>query len=129
MNPESQQEQQNKSSGRKRKYSDEFRQQALERMKSCDNITALAKELGIRRKWLYAWRNHSSGEVPEAPPGSKSRRSEEDRAPDRIAQLERLVARQALEIDFFKGALQRVEEQRRKRESTSGAASTSKSSK
>jgi hypothetical protein len=41
--------------------------------------------------------------------------------------LEALVARQSLELDFFKGALQRIEEQRRKRDETSGAGSTSKS--
>jgi hypothetical protein len=46
-----------------------------------------------------------------------------------MAELERLVARQALELDFFKGALQRIEERRRKREQTSATASTSKSSK
>jgi hypothetical protein len=32
-----------------------------------------------------------------------------------------------LELDFFKGALQRIEEQRRKRDETSGPGSTSKS--
>ena len=52
-----------------------------------------------------------------------------ERERKRVADLERLVARQALEIDFFKGALQRVEERRRKREETSGTASTSKSGK
>lgn len=33
----------------------------------------------------------------------------------RIAELERLVARQVLELDFFKGALLRIQENRRKR--------------
>jgi hypothetical protein len=37
------------------------------------------------------------------------------------------VARQALELDFFKGALLRIEENRRKREPNSGRPSTSKS--
>jgi hypothetical protein len=37
------------------------------------------------------------------------------------------VARQALELDFFKGALLRIEENRRKRRQTSGKPSTSKS--
>ena len=45
----------------------------------------------------------------------------------RIAELERLVARQALELDFFKGALLRIEENRWKRGRTSGKPSTSKS--
>ena len=37
------------------------------------------------------------------------------------------MARQALELDFFKGALLRIEENRRKREQTFGKPSTSKS--
>ena len=113
--------------GTPRKYSAEFRQQALERMQNCDNVTALARELGIRRKWLYAWRDQALGRAPAPTPGVPAKPAGEDRERKRIAELERLVAKQALEIDFFKGALQRVEELRRKREQTSGAASTSKS--
>ena len=44
-----------------------------------------------------------------------------------MAELKRLVARQALELDFFKGALLRIEENRRKRGQNSGKPSTSKS--
>jgi len=57
------------------------------------------------------------------------REKAEERQRRRIAELERLVARQALELDFFKGALQRIEENRRKRGQTSGMPSTSKSGK
>lgn len=127
MNPESQQKQ--KKMGRPRKFSGEFRTQALERMKTCDNVTALARELGIRRKFLYHWRDQAMGRVPESGSSLKPKPHVEERERKRIAELERLVARQALEIDFFKGALQRVEELRRKREQTSGAASTSRSGK
>jgi transposase len=97
-------------------------------MKTCESIAGLARELGVRRKWLYKWRDQAQG--IETPPGSRPPKPmplEKDRK--RIAELEKLVARQALEIDFFKGALQRIEEQRRKREQTSGEASTSKSGK
>ena len=125
MNPESQQ----KKIGWPRKFSDEFRAQALERMKSCDNVTALAQELGIRRKFLYHWRDQAMGRVPESGASLKPKPHVEERECKRLAELERLVARQALEIDFFKSALQRVEELRRKREQTSGAASTSRSGK
>jgi transposase-like protein len=130
VNPKSQQEQeQKKRRGPPRKYSVEFRQQALERLKSSANVTALARELGIRRKWLYAWRDQANGRVPEPRSSSQPKPSTEDRERRRMAELERLVARQALELDFFKGALQRIEERRRKREQTSATASTSKSSK
>ena len=127
MNPESQQKQ--KKSGPRRKYSDEFRQRALERMETCDNVTGLARELGIRRKWLYKWRDKALGRVRGPRAIAPAKPAVEERERKRVADLERLVARQALEIDFFKGALQRVEERRRKREETSGTASTSKSGK
>ena len=48
---------------------------------------------------------------------------------DQIAQLERKIGQQALEIDFLKGALQHLEEQRLLRALHTGAASTSKSTK
>jgi transposase len=104
-----------------RKYSAEFRQQALARLKECDNVAALARELGIRRKWLYKWREDADKAQKQ------DRREQAAAARKKVADLERLVTRQALEIDFFRGALQRIEERRRKRDETSGPASTSKS--
>jgi transposase-like protein len=41
------------------KYSPEFRAQALERLKSCDNVSRLARELKIPRRWLYLWRDRA----------------------------------------------------------------------
>jgi hypothetical protein len=52
---------------------------------------------------------------------------ERERLRKRIAELEQLVGRQAAEIDFFEGALRRIEERRRKSDDNGGAASTSKS--
>jgi len=55
--------------------------------------------------------------------GSGNKRAEETR----VAELERKVGRQALEIDFLKRALQHVEEQRLLRALNNGAPSTSRS--
>ena len=44
-----------------------------------------------------------------------------------MAQLERKVGRQAMEIDFLKGCLQRIEQQRKLRASTGKPLSTTKS--
>ncbi len=44
-----------------------------------------------------------------------------------VAELERKIGQQALEIDFLKRALQRVEEQRQLRALAGGARSTNKS--
>jgi transposase-like protein len=36
-------------------YTDEFKRNALERMKLADNIGQLARELGVARPLLYQW--------------------------------------------------------------------------
>jgi transposase-like protein len=106
-----------------RKYSPEFRRDALEKMKTCANVTQLARELGIRRKWLYQWKDDASGSQPALPTEADSKGER------KVKELEALVARQSLELDFFKGAFERIEERRRKRDETSGPGSTSKSAK
>jgi transposase-like protein len=113
--------------GRPRKYDEDFRQTALERMKACQDVSALALELGINRTHLYRWRNEALGRKPEPQSEIWLKEKADARQGRRIAELERLVARQALELDFFKGALLHIEENRRKREQTSGKPSTSKS--
>ena len=113
--------------GRPRKYDEEFRRAALERMKSSEDVGALARDLGVNRSQIYRWRNEALGRKPMPRPDSWLQEKSEERQRRRIAELERLVARQALEPDFFKGALLRIEENRRKREETSGRPSTSKS--
>ena len=127
MHPESQQNRHKKKIGRPRKYDEAFRQAALERMKAGQDVRALARELGVNYTQLYRWRNEALGRTPVPRPDSWLQEKSEERQRRRIADLERLVARQALELDFFKGALLRIEENRRKQEQTSGKPSTSKS--
>ena len=127
MPHESQHEQEKKKLGRPRKYDEAFRQAALEKMKSSEDVGALARELGVNRSQLYRWRNEALGRKPVERPESWLQEKSEERQRRRIVELERLVARQALELDFFKGALLRIEENRRKRQQTSGKLSTSKS--
>jgi transposase len=57
-------------------------------------------------------------------PGVGQKRAEETR----IAELERKIGQQVLEIDFSKRALQHVEQQRQMRAASSGAPFTNKSS-
>ena len=113
--------------GRPRKYDEDFRQTALERMKGCRDVAALALEPGINRCQLYRFQREALGLKPEPKPEAWLKERAEERQRRRIAELERLVARQALELDFFRGALLRIEENRRKRESNSGKPSTSRS--
>jgi transposase-like protein len=83
------------------KYPEAFRQMALERMKTCQNVSELAKELGVDRTVLYHWRNLAPGENPAQSPVRELRQE--------IRNLKRVLAEKALEADFFKGALQKVE--------------------
>jgi hypothetical protein len=57
---------------------------------------------------LHRWRKEFQHGPGNAFPGIGKRRWEETR----VAQLERKVGQQTVEIDFLKGCLQRIEEQR-----------------
>lgn len=37
------------------RYPKEFRRMVVERLKNCDNILALSRELGVHRRLLYKW--------------------------------------------------------------------------
>src|ERR1700677_1301114 len=113
--------------GRPPKFDEGFRKTALERLKGCQYITGLAQELGISRSQLFRIQRDALGRKPEPKPEAWVKEKREQRQRRRIEELERLVARQALELDFFKGALLRIEENRRKRGPNSGKPSTSKS--
>ncbi len=104
----------------RRRYSAEFKKAAVERMVGHSSVRALAEELGIRRKFLYQWRDQlrEGGEAalargPGRPKGSTTQASKAPVAgvsPDkaRIAELERLLGRKQLEVDFFKQAFEHV---------------------
>jgi hypothetical protein len=62
---EFQQDQQTKKMGRPPKYDEVFRRTALERMKACEDVTALAQELGISRGQLYRFKREALGIKPE----------------------------------------------------------------
>ena len=108
---------------------EEFRQRALERMKTCKNVKVLAKELGVARQLLYIWKQQAEGPKKASEPGAS-----EDPRERRIRELEKevgelkgVVGQKTLEADFFAGALRRIEESRRKKGKTGATASTPKS--
>jgi transposase-like protein len=111
------------------RYSAEFRQQALERMKTCDNVKALAKELGVARQQLYGWKQRAEQRANPREPGTtedpRDRRIRE--LTKKVAELEGVIGQKALELDFFAGALRRIEESRQKKGVSGETASTPKS--
>ena len=101
-----------------RSYSVDFKQEAVRRMAEAKTIIGLAKELGIPRKLLYEWRDQfrAGGKAGlegrrGRPPGSKSQAISppaSSAAELRIAELERLLGRKQLEVDFLKRAFEQV---------------------
>ena len=128
-----------------RVFSREFKLAALRRMLAGESVTALARELNLRRKLLYAWRDRFRAGGPEAlrtrgrprkvvgrpstdpgkkpvPPAAAS--DDLEKARRRIAELERKVGQQQLELDFFRQALRQVEGKRRTSDGRGAMAST-----
>jgi len=105
------------------RYPKEFRQMAVERMRNCGNISALARELGIDRTVLYYWHSQAPpGEDPWADDLSRTRALRKE-----LRDLKRVLAEKTLEVDFFKGALQKVAARRRSSSGSGETASTRRS--
>ncbi len=107
-----------------KRHSKAFRRMAVERMKRCDNIVELSKELGIHRRLLYTWRDkvdYEDGQLPEGTRESTLRKE--------VGKLKRVLADKTVEVDFFKGALQKVEARRQRRDDSGEKASTTRSGK
>jgi transposase len=112
---------------RPRRYSAEFKAAAVERMKSCDSVVGLSLELKVHWRLLYHWK-----EAAEAAAAARMRQGPEYREAvllKQISQLKMALADRAMEVDFFKGALRKIEALRQKRERNGGEAFTTKSGK
>ena len=106
----------------RRKFTKEFKQAAVGRLNAGQSLAEVARALEVHPADVHRWRRELQEHGERAFQGSGKKRAEESQ----IAELERKVGRQALEIDFLKRALQHVEEQRLLR-ALNGAPSTSRS--
>ena len=118
-----------------RLFSTAFKEDVVRRLESGEALAAVSKELGIARKllyeWRWAWRRHGAaglnrrrgpkkglrrkmatgdarGRLADSAPsaeGTSASVAELARAKARIEELERLVGRQQLDLDFFRKAL------------------------
>ncbi len=104
------------------KFPKSFRQYAVARLKQCDNIVALSKELGVHRRLLYTWRDQleQAGSVDGLPPGN----FRETTLRKEVSRLKRALAEKTLEVDFFTGALREVKARRQRSGNSGGTAST-----
>ena len=107
----------------RRRFTQEFKLSAVERLEQGASAAEVSRAFEINPNLLHRWRREFRQGPGNAFPGEGKRRWEETQT----AQLERKVGRQAMEIDFLKGCLQRIEQQRKLRASTGKPLSTTKS--
>jgi transposase len=110
-----------------RTYSTEFKEAVVLRLEAGERIAAVADKLKIRRKLLYEWRaayrklgvaglNRKRGRKPggacasrAAAPATPAPLTELAQAQARIAELERKIGRQQMDLDFFREALRLID--------------------
>jgi transposase-like protein len=108
----------------KRSFSGDFKRAAVKRMEAGEKVAALSKEFSVKRSKLYSWRDALRRKGGNAFPGKAGRprkaslpgnepgaegATELARAQRRIAELERKIGQQQLDLDFFKQALRHIE--------------------
>ena len=112
-------------------FSREFKLEAVRRILAGERIKTFSQELKVLRTDLYAWRDlFRAGGAEALRPLGRPRKDaavvaarvrERARdvaagdlgAPERVAELERKIGQQQIELDFFRQALRRVKEARR----------------
>ena len=125
-------------SGERRIFTKEFKEGVVQRILQGESVSALHGEYQIKRSVLYRWRDvyrqEGVGGLQRPvgrPPGVRNPRrpvdSPQEEAAQRIAELERKIGQQALDIDFLRRAFKRVKESRRKNTAPGATASTERS--
>jgi transposase-like protein len=115
--------------GKGRNHDRELKLSVLERLAGGESVSALGRELGVRRKLIQQWRaayaaggaealrgrgRPRKGErtvipAPSTPVAGLAGPCELELARQRIAALERKIGQQTLELDFFAAALPLLE--------------------
>ena len=124
-----------KVNNRTKRYPVGFQRDAVERMKYCEDIGALAAKLGVSRGALYLWKRKGEGLLsyrdaarkghPAAADDPQSKEIRELQA--QVASLEGELGRRSLEASFFRSALRKVEGLHRHSGEPGGTASTTRS--
>jgi transposase-like protein len=124
-----------------RSFSAETKLAIVKRMLCGEEVRALAKELKVRRTFLYRWKDRyrklgaagfhlQRGRRPKnsAITSFGAQPTDElESARWRIAELERKIGQQQLELDFFRQALRQVREARQPVDAAGAKSSTPKS--
>ena len=92
----------------RRKFTKEFKLAAVRRLEMGASVTEIARTCEVSPNLLHRWRREFRDGVDRAFPGLGRKKADENR----IAELERKVGRQALEIDFLQRACERLQQAR-----------------
>jgi transposase-like protein len=107
-----------------RSFSLEFKRAVLARLASGERVSSLAAEIGVHRQLIYKWRDADRAGRLGARRGRPTKAQALAReaglaggdelaaAQRKIAELERKIGQQAVELDFFQGALRRIKASR-----------------
>ena len=109
----------------RRIYTKEFKLAAVQRLEQGVSLGEVARALEVNPNVLHRWRR----EIRQGPGNVFPGHGKQRWSDGRIADLERKIGQQALEIDFLKGCLQRIEEQRMLQAVTGNPRSTGRSKK
>lgn len=125
-------------SGKNRVFDLDFKQRVARRILNGESVSAIHEEFQIKRSVLYRWRDayrkqgaaglqRPVGRPPGVPNPPRPTASPEEAAARRVAELERKIGQQALDLDFLRRAFKRVKEARRKNTESGAPASTERS--
>jgi hypothetical protein len=93
-------------------------------MQEESDLGLLAKELSVCVRTVYRWKDiQLLGRVKPA----REPKPPEKKLEEQIQRLKQSLANRTMEVDFFRGALQRVKARRQRNTATGGAASMTKS--
>ena len=120
---------------RRRRHTRAFKLDAIARMETAPDVSALAASLGVAPGLLYKWNKvyRLGGEAALRLPGERPGQGLCEReactptelgVAQRTIELERKVAQQALELDFFRAALRRFRARQQESGGPGGTRST-----
>jgi len=130
---------------KRRQFTREFKLKVIERLEAGESGTSLALELSIKRTIIYRWRDlwrHGGTAALRGKPGPRTKAEALDlerargvaaRANDltearrQIAELQRKIGQQQVDLDFFRQALRHIEASRQPSSGPGATASSPRS--
>jgi transposase-like protein len=92
----------------RRKFTRELKMAAVQRLETGSSVAEVSRAFEVNPNVLHRWRREFRQGPGNVFPGAGKRRWDDSER----SKLERKIGQQTLEIDFLKGCLQRIEEQR-----------------